>query len=102
MKLKAHINHGRWIADCPQCGGSEIVYVGRPFVCQSMLAGGFHGEHAACGFTADVEFPGPDEKQAIEAVLIQRPIKHRNWEPGETVLMLIKENEDNQATLKRM
>ena len=25
MKVKAYINHGRWIADCPNCGGAEVA-----------------------------------------------------------------------------
>ena len=92
--IKARINWGRWIADCPQCGGAEDVRVGLPFVCKGLVAAGFHGEHTACGFTADVEFPKTADKLMIEALLVRRPVPFRNWFPGETIENLQKENKD--------
>ena len=88
--LKAYVNHGRWLVTCPQCGGAEIVKVNQPFHCLGQVNVGFHGETTACGCVMDVEWP--DEKLAIEAVLIKRKLEHRNWIFGETVEMLKAEN----------
>ena len=91
MKVTAYINHGRWLADCPQCNGAELVKVGQPFVCRGLVgSGGFHGETNVCGFSADVEFP--KDKFIIEGILIPRRTENRNWRSGETVEFLRDEN----------
>jgi len=35
MKVYARMNHGRWLADCPdpQCNSAELVFHGHKFVC---------------------------------------------------------------------
>ena len=91
--LKAYINHGRWLVTCPQCGGAEIVKVHLPFQCLGQVNAGFHGETTMCGCVMDVEWP--NEKLAIEDVLIKRKVEHRNWSWDETVEMLKAENTAN-------
>ena len=88
--FQAYVNHGRWLADCPQCGGSEIVRVDQPFRCLGKVNAGFHGETTECGCVMDVEWP--DEKREIEAILIKRKLENRNWVTGETVEFLRAEN----------
>lgn len=75
--VKARINHGRWIADCP-CNGAELVAPGQPMVCGS------------CGATHKVTFP--KNRTAIEEALDRREIRHQNWQPGETPSDLWAEN----------
>jgi len=39
MSVKARLNHGRWLADCPDCNGAEIVRPGYRFICGSSKHG---------------------------------------------------------------
>lgn len=90
LTVKAHVSLGTWIADCPQCGGAEIVFMGRPFECKGQTSAGFHGETTACKFTAEVEFP--KEKLEIEKLLLKRPVGNRHWEITETLDTLRADN----------
>jgi len=87
--LRARINHGRWIVDCPvpECGGAELVDPDNPrFWCLSC------DNHGMDGRWYPVEFPA--ERPAIETVLLKRPnAANQNWRPGETVDDLRRENE---------
>lgn len=89
------VNQGRWVADCPACGGAERIWpdglrthpeVPHPF--------GIFDSTLHCGYTGatyDVAFPS--EAAEIMAVLARRPNElNRNWEPGETVMDLRLEN----------
>lgn len=96
ITTEARINHGRWLAECPQGdGGALVVSQEAPiFMCPSC----WNAEHG--GRWIRVKFPAPKEKAQIEAALLQRPrtgrgaegIAHRNWEPGESVAALRREN----------
>ncbi len=79
--IKARMNHGRWLADCPDCNGAELVLPGQKFICQS-------GEHAPVAH--EVEFPA--DFVLINAAVSRRPVQNRNWQPGETVAQLLQEN----------
>lgn len=107
--IKARVNHGRWIADCPVCRGAEVVYPDREFVCRGVIARGYHPrpgivnslsfkmalnlrmrtpEWQPCIFKAVVEFP--KNKRAIETALMRRPhADWRNWDWGWSLLDLI-------------
>ena len=79
--MKAYVNHGRWVADCPI-----------PFCGQAWLADRIPVECENCG-----QPPGPiewpTEQERIESLLAVRPVPQtRNWLPGETVDDLIAEN----------
>lgn len=98
--VDAHINHGRWMAECPAGCGHAIV-AGRPpdggdntlYICLSppLMC-------PAAKVWYVVRYPRL--KRAIERVLMKRPTKrpfyasHRNWFVGETVPELKKQNEE--------
>lgn len=84
--VKARVNHGRWIADCPVCGGAEFVWLDTPLLlCQSCWNAAVGGKWRTVKI--------PREAAQIERLLSVRPnVIHRNWEPGETLLQLQQEN----------
>lgn len=97
--VEAEINHGRWIAICPDCGGAEYVSPDEQvFYCFSC------GNAANAGNGRPVKFPA--NRLAIEAAVLERPVIERrgtnkierallatpvlpmlsrSWKPGETV-----------------
>lgn len=97
--VEAEINHGRWIAICPDCGGAEYVSpYEQIFYCFSC------GNAANLGYGRPVKFP--INRKAIEAAVLERPVTERrgtnkierallatpvlpmlsrSWKPGETV-----------------
>lgn len=93
-EIQAYINHGRWIAECPDCNGAQIVSEEeRRFWC------------LGCG-NASVNFAWrhvrmPKNRAAIEAVLVMRPAAqsdkaiNRNWSATETLKELEQENADH-------
>jgi len=93
--VRAYVNHGRWVADCPFCGGAERVWIEGlrtapdvefPF---GVVDGVLHC--GTTGGTCPVEFPG--NRRDIARVLARRSDERtRNWLPGETVEMLVAEN----------
>lgn len=83
--VRAKINHGRWIADCPFCTGSELVWFEEPslFFC-------FSCKNKAVGsYLLKVEIPKSYQK--IENILMVRHPVNRNWQ-GETLSALKSEN----------
>lgn len=92
--LKARIDWGRWLVDCPDCPSAAMVSENeRVYWCLS------------CG-NASVKFAWrkvqmPQARKSIEAALMKRPAAQpnnavtRNWKPGETVAELEKVNKDN-------
>ncbi len=61
----AFVSDGRWVAECP-CGAAGLV----------------HPNHAIarCGECGAVRpLVWPDERAAIEAALLDRPSRERNW-----------------------
>ena len=91
-EVQALVNHGRWIAKCPNpgCGGALVVSAQDPiFLCTDC------GSEENGGRSYTVRFP--DEKEAVERELMKRPVvarkaTNRNWLPGETVDKLRDEN----------
>lgn len=85
--LRAYINHGRLLVDCPDCGGAEFVWASGPFQmmcrqCWNIAIGG-RWRMVDC----------PPDLDSIAEALGQRPLaRHRNWLPGETVESLRLEN----------
>ena len=95
--LKARINHGRWIVDCPICNSAEYVFEGKHLLlCQNCMNDG-------TDLFREVTLPANIDK--IEAILNKRQAKeyiagrpnypNRNWEPGQTLDDLEKENKEN-------
>jgi len=48
MKVNARLNHGRWLADCPdkQCNSAELVFHGHKFICGNP----YHGKKVNSAF----------------------------------------------------
>jgi len=86
VPLMARVEHGRWIVDCPDCKGAGFAWEDeRLFMCQSCW------NAAVGGAWRPITFPA--EREAIEAVLLARPLHtNRNWFPHETVDDLRAEN----------
>jgi len=76
----ARVNHGRWIADCPNCNAGIALHPewdrARCFGCGAIYR----------------NLTWPAHPRLIARVLRARVIRHQNWEPGETVADLIAEN----------
>lgn len=87
MKAQARVNHNRWIVDCPFCNGAEALWPGQPwFLCAGC-------KNNDSGLAIQVEIP--DDVQGIERALMKRnKYDKRNWEPGETVADLERQNND--------
>ena len=84
-RVRAIVNHGRWIVRCPFCSGAEFIWEGKPFICLSCFNGG----------GKSLKIIMPRNRKAIEQALASRPVGNQNWEPGETVEFLLQENETN-------
>lgn len=92
--VDAYVNHGRWIAECPDgCGHAVIASDREPFyICTRC------GNEANDGQWLNVKFPR--QRKSIEAELVRRAARHphkdaptRNWKPGETVAELRSERQ---------
>jgi len=93
--VAARINHGRWLVDCPGCNSALVVDLSQPvFMC------------VECGNATNdgkwFQVTLPRNRRALEAELLQRPFGRnpadaptRNWEPGETVADLRRENAEH-------
>lgn len=83
--VRAWVNRGDWVANCPHCPGSQIVEPGQPFYCIDCRMIGNEG------YAQKIWFPGA--RRAIEAILSLRPNPMtRNYLMGETVDGLRAEN----------
>lgn len=79
--IPAYVNHGRWVADCPNCNAGIAVWPENP---RALCLG--------CGFLYRIAFP--DDTQAVEEALAPRRVEHRHWTPaGKTPDELHAENE---------
>ncbi len=92
--IKAIVNGGRWMAQCPTCGSAAVVSVDEPlYACPDC------GSPETGGSWYRVVFPRA--RLAIEAELLKRPrpygvfakvpVGARVWVPGETVEDLAKQ-----------
>lgn len=83
-RLRAYINEGRWVADCPRCNSGIAVWVGMP--------------DAACydcgRVFSDIKFPKEAERLRAENVLLKREsLTNMCWDPDtESVADLKAEN----------
>lgn len=86
VPLLMGVNHGRWVAICPECVGG--ISTGR-------------GWNEARCFDCGAVFRTvvwPKEMEDIERALLLRLDANRNWLPGETVDMLLGENIEHRVT----
>lgn len=84
---RAEVNHGRWVALCPACGGAEYVWWEDPrFFCVGCRNAAIGGRWRPLAV--------PDDRARIEAVLSVRPDPmSRNWLPDEPPAALLAEND---------
>ena len=84
----ARVNHGRWIGDCPVCGGAEVVDPDDPvFMCLSCL------NDANQRKVRPVDFPDENFRLRMGEVLVHRGERRaRGWDPGETIEDLKRQN----------
>ena len=80
------VNHGRWIAECPnRCGGAVVASEAEPyFICP------YCGSPENGGRWYRVAFP-PDKAQ-IENALRERKVQNQNWFASEKAADLVAEN----------
>ena len=95
MMVYAYVNHGRWIVDCPDCNTAWLVTPSH----RSTLIDFFGGKHEVCFCGANILIQFPLSKRAIDAILSIRPMRSRNWVPGETLAALRAENVAHTALL---
>ena len=83
LAVQAYANHGRWVAECPDCCGAQLTAPEDPrFMCVEC------GNAGIGGLWRPVVWPNDHAK--ISALLDERPEAHtRNWVPG-TMLREVK------------
>ena len=88
----ASVNHGRWLVRCPWCPSAQHASrEDHRFMCVEC-------ENAAVGGRW-VKVVWPEEARKIEAVLLRRPKRYRNWNPGEAVVKLERENAEHPSEI---
>ncbi len=97
MKIRAYVNHGRWVADCPDpsCRGAELVEPDVPFVCGSCNMSEFIKKRKGKVYKNKHTVTFPSWKDKIEQILVVRPTENRNWWTGESVAELRRENKEH-------
>ena len=91
-ELRAYVNHGRWVVDCPFCGSAQLASESdRRFFCAG--SDGCANHQAGHRF---LPVRWPDQAAEIEEILLERPqAVNQNWQPGETLTRLLEENGAN-------
>ena len=84
--VAAYINHGRWVVNCPDCNGAELVDLSDlRFFCLNALCDRPDG-----GQWLSVVLPA--NRGEIESEILKRKMPNRNWLQVETVADLRAEN----------
>lgn len=74
--ISAYVNHGRWIAECPDCKNAQLACkTDHRFLCNEC------GNVAVDNLWRAVIWPANVE--GIESMLESRPRVNQNWVPGE-------------------
>lgn len=82
--LRAYVNWGRWVVDCPFCNSAAFVWEDGLFFCMDCKNRKVEGKPVIVLF--------PSERYEIERLLNQRHGENQNWRPGETMEYLAKSN----------
>ena len=83
--LEPHVNHGRWIVDCPWCNNAELASEEELFFCSNCCNAAIERKQARAPF--------PMQRLGVESTLVKRLlVTNRNWEPKETLELLLAEN----------
>lgn len=91
--MVARVNHGIWIASC-ECGAHGLPAPGCVVFLDYPLGWCVRcGNRQYGGFWRPIVVPSPDDRQMIGEILdLRKRVEDRNWEPGETVELLIAES----------
>ena len=68
--IVVHISRGKWIGDCPDCGGGVAGWPLHP-----------HGACLDCGTIFQLEYPTADECRELAQLMQVRPETERNYFP---------------------
>ena len=91
--IQAYVNHGRWIAECPDCRNAQLACKTDPrFLCNEC------GNVAVGKLWRQVVFP--PNVNGIENQLTNRPLENQNWSPGESRMSLAVDNLVNMGRIK--
>ena len=88
-EVYARVNHGRWLADCGDCNGAELVDPSEPvFMCLTC------GNKAVGGCFRPVVLPNARAQREAMLYLEKREAVNQNWDPtvGEDIAFLAAEN----------
>lgn len=80
----AIVRQGRWLVLCPDCNGAERAWEEGWMMCMSCWNGYTKHQYRKVIF--------PSERLEIENILEPRPLQNRNWEQGELMADLRKQN----------
>lgn len=81
-----HINHGRWIVDCPDCNGAQLACLAdHRFMCNECA------NVAVDHLWRPVVWPA-EHRGITEAIDSRADRKLQNYEPGETLAELLEQN----------
>jgi hypothetical protein len=77
--VEVYANHGRWIAECPDCHGAQLASKADPrFMCNICANAGIGSLWRPLVW--------PKQHAQIGSLLDDRPLAHtRNWTPGTTL-----------------
>lgn len=89
--VEAFVNKGNWLVVCPKCGGAEYAWEECFFFCCSCKNSYLGHKYRRLVF--------PEDRAAIEALLVVRPLANRNWTFKETVEDLEQENKEHADEL---
>lgn len=88
--IVAYVNDGRWVVDCPDCGGAQLASrTDRRFMCNECA------NIAIGGLWRPVVWPSAKTERGIEEALGARPARNAHWSPLESVADLVAENVEN-------
>ena len=91
--IPAYVNHGRWVADCPDCNNAQLACkTDHRFLCDEC------GNVVIGRLWRPVEWPA--DVQRIENLLTERPVANQNWVPGENLPLLAIDNLENMGRIK--
>ena len=76
-----HLNHGRWIFDCPNCPQAYSVQSDFPEECEN------------CGTKFNLIVPSDVMANQVTEIVSVRPVENQNWYPDETIQDLLAENQ---------
>jgi hypothetical protein len=91
MIVRAKLNWGRWICDCPtdNCNNAEYA-IWNEVKRKEMIC-------AVCG-QGPWSIVLPKNKDRIEEIVSSRSIENQNWNRGESVRYLLQENKKHEVS----